>query len=203
MMARLPEDRYTRLLQRFGADLSGLSDYKLFDAIAKRAGLLHLNLSHNQKLTVLRRLGGGKKWTGLTFEQAVIGVLTRDQKAYLQRRDHENLKRQAALLRERLADSVLLAPSAIAAQSEHLTVLAGLPASHFYRTAEWLSSRADALRLSGYRCEWCGADRKKAFLHVDHVVPRIAAPERAFDLSNLRVLCEPCHIGRHASERSA
>jgi len=37
-------------------------------------------------------------------------------------------------------------------------------------------------------------------LEVDHIEPVSEAPEKAFDLSNLRVYCSRCHAIRHGHD---
>jgi 5-methylcytosine-specific restriction endonuclease McrA len=58
------------------------------------------------------------------------------------------------------------------------------------RTARWRALRLEALRRDGWACVQCGARRR---LEVHHVQPVRSAPERAFDLTNLKVLCASCH----------
>lgn len=40
-------------------------------------------------------------------------------------------------------------------------------------------------------CAWCGS---KKDLNVHHIVPQHVDPERAYDKSNMVVLCRPCHF---------
>ena len=60
-----------------------------------------------------------------------------------------------------------------------------------YRDRRWKHLRGVTIARAGYRCEACGARAKR--LDVDHIVPIAKAPERAFDRTNLRALCQPCH----------
>jgi hypothetical protein len=196
----IPRDRIEHIASTFGLDTFGLSDIAIFDRIANQAGI-NVNLDRSQKLTVLRRLGGKKKWAKYSFVDLVIMVMTRDQRKLLSQRSDQASRRAKAAQRAMVRDTLHQPVTRLASQPEHLTVLAGLPASHFYASVEWKATRADVLRLSAYRCEWCGATTKDARLEVDHIVTRLIAPERAFDLNNLRVLCKPCHDGRHTVDR--
>lgn len=47
-----------------------------------------------------------------------------------------------------------------------------------------------AKRRDGWACVQCGGRYR---LEVDHIRPVRNAPELAFDLANLQVLCGPCH----------
>jgi hypothetical protein len=203
---KLPNDRIARLSVIVGSDFSSMSITQVFDLLARRAGI-DVQLNTNQKMTVVRRLGGNKKWSTKTIEDLVIGVLRKEQSRHLRERkvtiDRRLANAMKADRRIELADSMMQPVSRLAGEPEHLQVLVGLPGIRFYKTPEWRATRADALRLAGFRCEWCGATAKTAQLEVDHIATRIIAPERAFDLNNLRVLCEPCHAGRHSAERGA
>ena len=63
-----------------------------------------------------------------------------------------------------------------------------------------LSSRYEALKRAGKRCELCGvADgddgyKERLPLHVDHIVPRSKGGGNALD--NLQVLCRACNLGK-------
>lgn len=58
----------------------------------------------------------------------------------------------------------------------------------FYRTARWRRVRAMKLARDPL-CEECGAPAGE----VHHVRRRRDAPELAYELTNLRSLCKPCH----------
>lgn len=58
------------------------------------------------------------------------------------------------------------------------------------RGQRWKALRQAALRRDGWQCVQCGA---RGRLEVDHIRPVKDAPELAFDLSNLQVLCPSCH----------
>ena len=60
-----------------------------------------------------------------------------------------------------------------------------------YADPRWAHVRAAVIARARGRCERCGA--AAARLDVDHVVPIVEAPARAFDRRNLRALCQPCH----------
>ncbi|WP_376695365.1 HNH endonuclease [Wenzhouxiangella sp. EGI_FJ10305] len=54
----------------------------------------------------------------------------------------------------------------------------------------WPALRLQALRRDGFQCVQCGI---RVGLEVDHIKPVRDAPDRAFDLDNLQVLCGSCH----------
>lgn len=57
------------------------------------------------------------------------------------------------------------------------------------------SLRYDVLRMSNFRCSICGASAQEgARLHVDHIIP--VSKGGKSELSNLRVLCERCNVGK-------
>lgn len=69
-------------------------------------------------------------------------------------------------------------------------------ADPYYLSAEWQSLRLLALRTAGWRCGHCGVGVRGAKAGqsrpvVDHVVPRRKGGADA--ISNLEVLCLPCH----------
>jgi len=59
-----------------------------------------------------------------------------------------------------------------------------------YRDKRWPALRLAAKRRDNWRCVQCGHKRR---LEVDHIKPVRDAPELAFDLDNLQVLCGACH----------
>lgn len=62
-------------------------------------------------------------------------------------------------------------------------------------SAAWQRKRQSALELAGYRCQDCGVDRE---LEVHHLTYDRLGNEV---LSDLRVLCRPCHGERHGYDR--
>ena len=58
------------------------------------------------------------------------------------------------------------------------------------RDRRWPALRLQALRRDGWKCVQCGSRHR---LEVDHVLPVRDHPDRAFDLSNLQVLCATHH----------
>lgn len=68
------------------------------------------------------------------------------------------------------------------------------PSDKVQRSRRWPALRQQALRRDGYQCVQCGA---RAGLEVDHVKPVRDAPDLAFDLDNLQVLCK-----RHHSQKT-
>ena len=61
---------------------------------------------------------------------------------------------------------------------------------NFYARAAWRRTRDAKLRVSPL-CEGDGCIARAS--HVHHVQPRKDRPDLAFDLENLRALCQPCH----------
>lgn len=58
------------------------------------------------------------------------------------------------------------------------------------KSQRWKALRLQALRRDGWRCVQCGSRHR---LEVDHIRAVRHAPEQAFDLGNLQVLCASCH----------
>ena len=65
------------------------------------------------------------------------------------------------------------------------------------RGSRWRFLRFEALRRAGFKCQSCGA---RGRLEVDHVRSVQVAPELAFDLKNLQVLCPSCHTRKTYAE---
>ena len=81
--------------------------------------------------------------------------------------------------------------------NEHKLVICNLPSKKFYSSREWKALRYQALVKFGNRCICCGSSQKNGvIIHVDHIKPRSIYPERALDINNLQILCEPCNIGK-------
>ena len=56
--------------------------------------------------------------------------------------------------------------------------------------------RKAAFKKYGRKCAKCGKTKEKyptLFFDVDHIEPVAVNPKRIFDLSNVRILCRPCH----------
>lgn len=66
----------------------------------------------------------------------------------------------------------------------------------FFRSAEWLELRYQALKLHGRKCQCCGRSPPEVVLNVDHIKPRIKFPELQLEISNLQVLCRDCNLGK-------
>lgn len=58
------------------------------------------------------------------------------------------------------------------------------------RGPRWKALRMQALDRDGWQCVQCGERRR---LECDHVHPVKTHPELAYTLSNLQILCGPCH----------
>ena len=74
-------------------------------------------------------------------------------------------------------------------------------ADRFYLSPKWKDTRQKVLRRDGYICQECGCKALgKRFgrptPEVDHILPRKEYPKLAYDMSNLRTLCKPCHSRR-------
>jgi 5-methylcytosine-specific restriction endonuclease McrA len=67
-----------------------------------------------------------------------------------------------------------------------------------YNTAAWATCRTFCLKRAGYKCERCG--RRDPPLIVHHLDEEGLAGLRAYDPTNLEVLCRHCHplAHRHA-----
>ena len=66
-----------------------------------------------------------------------------------------------------------------------------------YRDARWPALRLQAKRRDGWRCVQCGSKHR---LEVDHIESVRSAPDRAFDIQNLQVLCGGCHSRKTRKE---
>jgi 5-methylcytosine-specific restriction protein A len=65
-----------------------------------------------------------------------------------------------------------------------------------YRTWRWIQLSRSYRRLHPV-CQRCSEDLAT---EVHHVVPIEAAPQRAYDLTNLISVCRSCHKSLHHSE---
>jgi 5-methylcytosine-specific restriction endonuclease McrA len=61
---------------------------------------------------------------------------------------------------------------------------------HVLRTPRWRALRVQVLRRDRHRCTECGA---RGRLEIHHVRSVRTAPELAYDMGNLKVLCGACH----------
>ncbi len=66
---------------------------------------------------------------------------------------------------------------------------------HTRQYKEW---REAVFARDGYACTQCGSTNKKGlgmtiYLNADHIQPFALYPEKRFDISNGRTLCEDCH----------
>lgn len=73
------------------------------------------------------------------------------------------------------------------------------PAEQIRRGPRWRALSARLRKTIG-ACQDCGSQND---LTVDHVIPISDRPDLAYTLSNLRVLCRPCHGRKTLKERSA
>ena len=71
----------------------------------------------------------------------------------------------------------------------------------FYLSKRWKETRLKVLRRDRYICQQCGAKclgKSKGLPapQVDHELELKTHPHLAYEMSNLRVLCKPCHSKR-------
>lgn len=72
-------------------------------------------------------------------------------------------------------------------------------------TASYHEWKAAVLAKSKWKCEWCGKEHgdickhcgHRILLHAHHVLSFDAYPEKRYDPSNGRALCERCHMTEH------
>ena len=57
--------------------------------------------------------------------------------------------------------------------------------------------KEEIMKQKGFKCEDCGTSRN---LTVHHKKKISQHPELEFELDNVMVLCEPCHIKLHKKE---
>ena len=71
---------------------------------------------------------------------------------------------------------------------------------------DWDETRRKVLECDNYTCQDCGKDcrridpwarNRRDRAEVDHIVPVEEAPEKQYDMDNLRTLCGACHRKRH------
>ena len=163
------------------------------------------NLSAQEQKNVLRRLAFHTQ--GHPCREVFQGLVLRElQRRQGHRIKHEDVKAnradQRAVKIERRRDrqaleaSLTLPVSRLAAEAEHLAVLAALNDGPFTRTPEWRKTRWQAIVMAGSACSVCGGGpREGKRLVARHIVSRIVAPEKAFDLFNIRVRCAECDTG--------
>jgi hypothetical protein len=58
----------------------------------------------------------------------------------------------------------------------------------------WQTLRYAAKEKYGLICMKCGKTEDEAVIHVDHIEPVSLYPEKAYDFSNLQILCAQCNI---------
>jgi len=175
----------------------------LFEVLADRFGCPEAKrLPVKEKVAVIRRLG--TDISGHAFITQALRAMKTVNKAKHHQSEHvrwAQAKAAAKRLAKKDAAEILASLhkpiSRLAGQAEHHGVLAGLPTDLFFRTKEWRALRWRALHLYGRRCMSCGAvPADEARLTAAHVESRIARPDRAFDIANLRILCADCQVGR-------
>jgi len=61
----------------------------------------------------------------------------------------------------------------------------------WYYREQWRRLREQVLVAAGYTCALCGVIHHQ--LEVDHIVKHEGDPALFWDITNLQVLCAPCH----------
>ena len=64
----------------------------------------------------------------------------------------------------------------------------------------WRRLRRNYIRSHPF-CENCGVENLVEAKDVHHILPLRERPDLAFEPSNLKALCEPCHVAAHAHDR--
>ena len=70
-----------------------------------------------------------------------------------------------------------------------------------YGSRRWRAVRRQAIAKANHVCERCGAPGRLEVHHISKLETQDGW-ERAFDLSNLLVLCRSCHFDEHRVESS-
>lgn len=65
----------------------------------------------------------------------------------------------------------------------------------------WSNTRKQVIRRDGGRCQLCPTDRPTPGAVVDHIVPIVNGGTD--DMSNLQLLCTPCHNAKTRDEARA
>lgn len=68
-----------------------------------------------------------------------------------------------------------------------------------YKSAEFAKNRQHRFERARGRCEMCGTQLQVAEWQCDHLVPLSKGGTN--DITNLRVLCKPCHRRKTAEDR--
>lgn len=166
----------------------------------------NVNLAPKQKRTAIRRyISAIRKGRKKEAQEIVVAQMLAVQKNVLvsitraeKRTDkYKKQKIERKLIKDMMVKSYFIPLSKATETHEGYLIIAGLPSQKFYQSVEWRKLRLAAFRLHGRRCRMCGSTPEDGIrLHVDHIVPRYAQPELALNITNLRVLCEDCHVGR-------
>lgn len=198
-------------VERLGEIFPGLTIGSTVDG-AYGAIAIHLDadravqtIGAGQQRNVLRRLAfhsQGEPCRAI-FHSLVLMELRKKQRQTIAiealretREAQQSAKNEARRDRKEIEQSLHLPVSRIAAEAEHLAVLAALPDAAFARTPEWRKTRWQAIVMAGSACSVCGCGpRDGKRLVARHIVSRIVAPEKAFDLFNIRVRCAECDTG--------
>lgn len=70
-----------------------------------------------------------------------------------------------------------------------------------YRSNRWRQVRLVALERDDWVCQIQGSKCSTRATCVDHVIPCRVAPERAYDLGNLRAACQWCNNQQMVDDR--
>ena len=72
----------------------------------------------------------------------------------------------------------------------------------FYQTKEWRSMRLYILTTYPYCANCLSKGLTTLGNEVDHIIDLKDAPERCLDITNLQVLCKPCHSEKTYQENN-
>lgn len=75
----------------------------------------------------------------------------------------------------------------------------------FYKGSRWRKLRQQVLQEQNYECQECKrqgrvtlADPEKhKSLDIDHIEELSVRPDLAYEITNLQILCIPCHNAKH------
>jgi 5-methylcytosine-specific restriction protein A len=69
-----------------------------------------------------------------------------------------------------------------------------------YSSSAWRRVRAVVLARDNFACQIRGPRCEITARTADHIIPARVAPERFFDMTNLRAACRPCNFGHAGQE---
>ena len=66
-----------------------------------------------------------------------------------------------------------------------------------YTSRKWRNMRREIVKAAGNRCSQCGERHTSRLLELHHITPLEEAPELAFQINNLMLVCRGCHRRQH------